>query len=219
MHPVDARFLDALRSEFGAKFHDRRAEIDALIASLPGKRRLLRPGGPTNIDGHCVHHIGPGVDYGGWDIVDAWTYALKSAPWVDANGGVRRGWDTGNYMAGILPNGDIELAALPSQTTYHAGGRFNDRFTSIVFLHDCRSGQRVGGPPLDNELATLYRWLRTCDVAIANKPWRGHLELKPTACPSPNVMYHLRRMRGPAYGAAATPPDHYVPSVSGDVAA
>lgn len=203
---VDRNYLEALRTEFGGKFHDRRGEIDALIAARTGKRRYTRP--TTAVGVYVAHHIGPGVDYGGWSIVDAWRFALDSAPWYDSAGRLRRGWDTGNYAAGIDPDGGIHVAALPSHLTYHVGARWNRSAFGCVILHDCRSGQARGGPPTAAELDALYRWFLVCDRTIGFRPWRGHQELKATACPA-LVQPHVIRMRGGRYGAAGQPPAHY----------
>lgn len=206
MSALGDRLAAEIRSRFGAgSFDDLRAEAGR---RWPGKAaRYKRP--VSGLAGYAVHHTAGGVRPGGIDLLGLWSYAINSAPWADAAGVVRRGWDTGNYAIGISggPRGvRVQMIADPETLTYHVGGPHNAAWLGVNIMHDC-----VHYPADPAELRALYEVLCALDDIVGNRKWRGHREIKPTACPGDQVMSHLRRMRGIDFGAKSPRPPVYKP--------
>lgn len=205
MSALGNRLAGELHRRFGSSFEDLR---EAARHRWPGNAaRYTRP--ISGLQGYAVHHTAGGIRPGGIDLMGLWSYALTGAPWVDAGGVVRRGWDTGNYAIGIVAGGQgarVQMIADPETLTYHVGGPHNAAWLGVNVMHDC-----IQYPATPAELQALYGVLCILDDVVGNRKWRGHREIKPTACPGPQVMAHLTRMRGPAFGASANRPSVYNP--------
>lgn len=181
MNDGDDRLHEELRRRFRGRFHDVEAQLRVKYQTAPRPRRLP-------LDFYVLHHSD-----GARSMDAVWRYHTQT-----------NGWDQGGYAIGVTDAGHVYWAAPPSAVTYGAGPVWNDRCFFVVALGDLERGR-----PSPAMLDSIYGVFCACDDALGSKPWRGHRELKATACPGRNLFPHLIEMRGGRYGAANPRPEHY----------
>lgn len=185
---------------------DKDRQFFALLAErLPGKYRWVgdeifarygfklfpRPGGPAKIATYGVHH-----SVGG-ETADAISRYHKTG----------RGWDTPGYHVFVRRDGTVEGLVPPGYAMSWGAGFFNNPTCAYV----CCAGNYETDAPTAVMLQSLYVVLCTYDDVFGGHPWRAHRELPrtSTACCGTKLLWHLRMMRGPDYGARVPRPAGY----------
>lgn len=180
----DMNFQNELIARLGPRFH---GFTGGKYAETIGGGFVQRPARSV-VGQYILHHTaGPSSATG----ADIWRYHTKT-----------RGWDTDGYHMLVSPDGSAELLIPPSMMSYGAA-RFNP-----TTVHICCHGNYTLYGPSAAMLQTVYTIFLALDKCYGGKPWRGHKEIMPTACPGA-LLPHLERMRGAAYGDAAKPPVNY----------
>lgn len=187
MIPQDGRFDALLRERLGP-----------LYLGWTGQKYQRELGGSwlsrhgARIQRHVGHHTaGPSS----WTGRDVWRYHIRNL-----------GWATAGYHVLVRPDGRVELLIPPSLMSYGAGPRWNPTSSHVVMSGNYHNSQAPDHRALDS----YYIVFCTLDDVYGNLPWRGHREVKATACPGDSLFPHLVRMRGAQYGAATPRPLRYV---------
>lgn len=188
MTPADRALHAELTRLFGAAYRN----VGPSLARRYGGRFVGRGG--ARLRRYVVHHTAGGT---GCRADCVWRYHVQ-----------RLGWSTVGYHLMVDRNGRVELMVPPSYMAYGAGPTWNPSS-----VHVALAGNYNRHDPTAAMLDALYRVLCALDDTVGFLMWRGHRELKATACPGANVMPHLRRMRGGRYGNAGAygrvRPKHY----------
>jgi len=183
----DRAFADALTARFGNDYE----YVGAKLSRWYGGERLYRG---VALARYVVHHLGGGS---GWSADDVWRFHVG-----------RLGWSTVGYNVLIDADARVEVLIPPSSMTYGAGPRWNPSSAHVAL-----AGNFERANPSAAQLDALYGVLCALDDCYAPLPWRGHSELKATACPGRHLMPHVRWMRGALFGDAARygriRPSHY----------
>lgn len=183
---ADRRFDELLRQRFGAAYL---GWTGAAYAPEIGGGFVGRPAGAT-LKTYVLHHTaGSQAD----DGAAIWRFHTR-----------RLGWATDGYHVFVRNDGRVELLIPPSWMSYGAGPEWNPTTVHVVTPGNYASVHDPATAPLN----AIYRVFCALDDAYGSRPWRGHRELKATACPG-KLQAHLERMRGPAYGAATRRPTSY----------
>ena len=162
---------------------------------------LRRAGGRPSM--YVAHHSAGSHRHTGADL---WRYHVR-----------RLGWATTGYHIVVRHDGTVEMMVPPSRLAYGAGRRWNDTTVHVCLPGNYhrrweeRGGVRVdvAHEPPPGALDAMYQVFCALDDQVGYAPWRGHRQLKATACPGDRLMPHVERMRGGDYGAADPRPRHY----------
>lgn len=180
MNDSDRALDAALRDRLGADYLGWTGER---YAAEIGGGFVERPRGAA-LRFYVLHHTaGAQTDTG----AELWRYHTRHL-----------GWSTAGYHLVIRRGGQVEMLIPPSLMSYGAGPTWNASTVHVVVPGNYATVHEPESAPLD----TIYRVFCTLDDTLGGRPWRGHKELKATACPG-RLQAHLERMRGPRYGAAS----------------
>lgn len=187
----DKTLMALLAGRLGAQFA---YVVDTVRERYGFNVHLRRPGGPEAVAMYVVHHTAGSQVVGlHRSLRQSWDYHIR-----------RKGWATGGYALLVDASGHVFMVARPYEhMTYGAGARWNP-----TTIHLCVMGNYETHAPPTPVLRSLYLTLCSLDD-VAYKPWRGHREIRSTACPGKYLLPHIQRMRGGDYGAAHPRPTVY----------